>query len=269
MSRWPRSATCFPTAVRRWPKPVAARQTYPSLEELVKDDRLEAVFVATDAPSHARHCTLVLRHGKHVASAVPAVFGSLEDADKLYEAVKSSGRKYMMFETSAFHDDCHAMRQIYRAGGFGKLIYSEGEYYHYMATPIDSYRNWRVGLPPQWYPTHASALSRVRERRQLHRSRVHGHAQHHQGIAAREQPLQEPVRHRDRPPAHQRRRNGARGHKLGHVRAGKRNRARLRPAGIHGGNDLHRPGARRCPTWSVPRCRHRSSLAATAGRTAT
>ncbi len=29
---------------------------YPSLEELVKDDTIEAVFVATDAPSHARHC---------------------------------------------------------------------------------------------------------------------------------------------------------------------------------------------------------------------
>ena len=104
-------------------------KTYPSLEELVKDDSLEAVFVATDAPSHARHCIEVLKHGKHVASAVPAVFGSLEDAHRLYEAVKASGRKYMMFETSAFHGDCHAMRQIYRAGGFGKLVYSEGEYY--------------------------------------------------------------------------------------------------------------------------------------------
>ena len=60
---------------------------------------------------------------------MPAVFGSLEDAHKLLEAVKSSGRKYMMFETSAFHDDCYAMRQIYRAGGFGKLVYTEGEYY--------------------------------------------------------------------------------------------------------------------------------------------
>ena len=32
-------------------------KTYPSLEELVKDDTLEAVFVATDAPSHARHAS--------------------------------------------------------------------------------------------------------------------------------------------------------------------------------------------------------------------
>ncbi len=132
-------------------------RTYPSLEELVKDDSLEAVFVATDAPSHARHCTLVLKHGKHVACAVPAVYGSLDDAHQLYETVKSSGRRYMMFETSAYHDDCHGMRQIYQAGGFGKLVYSEGEYYHYSAQAIPSFRNWRIGGPPQWYPTHASA----------------------------------------------------------------------------------------------------------------
>ncbi|MDX9794624.1 MAG: hypothetical protein RBU24_14045, partial [Kiritimatiellia bacterium] len=45
------------------------------------------------------------------------------------------------------------------AGGFGKLIYSEGEYHHYSSpkNPIGSYKNWRVGLPPQWYPTHANA----------------------------------------------------------------------------------------------------------------
>ena len=132
-------------------------KTYPSLEELVKDDRIEAVFVATDAPNHAKHCIEVLRHGKHVASAVPAVFGSLEQADQLFAAVKQSGRKYMMFETSAFHEDLYAMRQLYQAGGFGKLVYSEGEYYHYMAEPIDSYQGWRIGLPPQWYPTHSNA----------------------------------------------------------------------------------------------------------------
>jgi predicted dehydrogenase len=147
----------IPERCRELAKVCRCEKTYPSLEELVKDDRLEAVFVATDAPSHARHCIEVLKHGKHVASAVPAVFGSLEDAHKLWEAVNSSGQKYMMFETSAFHADCHAMRQIYRAGGFGKLIDTEGEYYHYMPTPIASFKNWRVGLPPQWYPTHSNA----------------------------------------------------------------------------------------------------------------
>jgi predicted dehydrogenase len=146
----------FPDRCEELAKVCKCAKTYPSLEELVKDPTIEAVFVATDAPSHPRHCIDVLKHGKHVASAVPAVFGSLEEADQLFEAVKSSGLNYMMFETSGFHDDTHAMRTIYNAGGFGKINYTEGEYYHFMETPIDSYKGWRIGLPPQWYPTHSN-----------------------------------------------------------------------------------------------------------------
>jgi predicted dehydrogenase len=88
---------------------------------------------------------------------VPAVWGSLEDADRLFEAVKRSGLSYMMFETSYYHADLHAMREIYKAGGFGKIVYAEGEYYHYFPEPIGSYKGWRVGLPPQYYPTHSNA----------------------------------------------------------------------------------------------------------------
>ena len=147
----------FPDRCAELAKVCRCSKTYPSLEELVKDDSLEAVFVATDAPSHPRHCIEVLKHGKHVASAVPAAYGSLEQAEELFAAVKASGRKYMMFETSFFHEDLYAMRQIYNAGGLGKLVYAEGEYYHYMEQPIPSYKDWRVGLPPQWYPTHSNA----------------------------------------------------------------------------------------------------------------
>ncbi len=132
-------------------------KTYPSLEEMIKDQSIEAVFLATDAPSHAKQAVNVLRHGKHVASAVPAVFEYPDEADLLIEEVKKSGLKYMMFETSCYRNDNFAMRQIYNAGGFGKIIYSEGEYFHYGVESIDSYKGWRIGLPPQWYPTHSNA----------------------------------------------------------------------------------------------------------------
>ena len=147
----------FPDRCAALAKACGCEKTYPSLEEMVKDDTIEAVFVATDAPSHCRHCIQVLKHGKHVACAVPAVFGSLEEADRLLEAVKTSGLNYMLFETSCYRSDLYAMRQIYEAGGFGKMVYSEGEYYHYNVSAIASYKNWRVGLPPQWYPTHSNA----------------------------------------------------------------------------------------------------------------
>lgn len=132
-------------------------KTYPSLEEMVKDDNIEAIFVATDAPSHARHCIEVMKHGKHVCCAVPAAFGNLEDAEELYKTVKETGLNYQMMETSSFHDDLYAMRLLFQAGDFGRMLYTEGEYFHYMAEPLDSYKGWRIGLPPQFYPTHSNA----------------------------------------------------------------------------------------------------------------
>jgi predicted dehydrogenase len=151
----------FPDRCAELAKVTNCKKTYPSLEEMVKDDKIEAIFCATDAPSHARHAVLCLKHGKHVATAVPAVYGSLEDADMLFEEVKKSGLKYMMFETSIFRADLYAMRQIYKAGGFGKLIYSEGEYYHGPSIPpgppLGSYKDWRRHGASQWYCTHSNA----------------------------------------------------------------------------------------------------------------
>jgi hypothetical protein len=63
----------------------------------------------------------------------------------------------MMAETSCFRADCYGMRQIYHAGAFGRIVYSEGEYYHYLPKPIGSFKNWRIGSPPLWYPTHSTA----------------------------------------------------------------------------------------------------------------
>jgi predicted dehydrogenase len=138
-------------------KACRSNKSYESLEVLVKDPEIEAVFVATDAPSHARHAIECLKHGKHVMTAVPATWGSTEEGEQLLETVRRTGLKYMMAETSCFHADCYAMRQVYAAGGFGRLVYSEGEYFHYIPNPYPSFKGWRTGSVPMWYPTHSTA----------------------------------------------------------------------------------------------------------------
>ncbi|MBT3274213.1 MAG: Gfo/Idh/MocA family oxidoreductase [Spirochaetales bacterium] len=147
---------------------VGARKTYPSCEEMIKEKSIEAIFIATDAPSHARLSIMALNHDKHVVTATPAVFGfdAEEDAEKLFAAVKKSGMKYMMNETSTFHADLYAKRLQYQAGALGKVLYSEGEYYHDACGALGSYNpangeidqfGWRRALVPMWYPTHATA----------------------------------------------------------------------------------------------------------------
>lgn len=148
---------------------VGAPKTYPSCEAMIREGKdIEAVYIATDAPSHAALAIMALKHGKHVCSAVPAVFGfeAEEEAEKLFEAVKNSGLKYMMNETSTFHAELYAKRVQYQAGALGRLIYSEGEYYHDKVGTLAGYNprtgkvdahGWRRALPPMWYPTHATA----------------------------------------------------------------------------------------------------------------
>lgn len=151
----------FPDRCAEMASQARCEKTYPSLEEMVKDDSIEAIFCATDAPSHARHAILCMEHGKHVATAVPAFWDDIDDAQRLLECCKKNpGLVYALFETSQFHDDLYAMERLYAADVFGRIVYSEGEYCHphSLGTPsLDSYNDWRKNGCPMWYPTHATA----------------------------------------------------------------------------------------------------------------
>ena len=144
---------------------VKAKRTYPSCEAMIEQEAkagtMDAVYIATDAPSHCRLAIMALRHGLHVVSAVPALLGDdqLDLIPDLLAAVKSSGRTYQMNETTAFRASCFAMRRLYEAGRFGALGYTEGEYFHYgVGQSVGSYKGWRNGLPPQWYATHSNGF---------------------------------------------------------------------------------------------------------------
>ena len=157
-----------PALCRALQERTRAKKAYPTFEELLKhteEDRVEAVYIATDAPSHVRLAIMALEHGLHVASAVPAFFGAdqLEMVPKLVDAVKASGKLYMMNETTAFRPEGYAMRKLYEAGMLGDVVYTEGEYYHPDGNDLDSvmcgsFGKWREGCPPQYYPTHSNAF---------------------------------------------------------------------------------------------------------------
>lgn len=131
-------------------------KSYESLEKLVLDDHIDAVAVFTDAPSHGRHIVEVLKHGKHCICAVPLSM-TLEDLQKVKEWKEKTGLRVMMAETSVFHSDLYNARLIYERGMFGKIVYSEGEYYHPHVDTAWGYKEWRNALPPMLYPTHATA----------------------------------------------------------------------------------------------------------------
>ncbi len=135
-------------------------KSYPSLEELVKDPKIDAVGVFTEGPNHVKHVLHCLKHGKHVLCAVPACWATIEEAEALYEGVKKSGLTYMMAETSYYQQFTISVRKFYQEGRFGDLYFCESEYQHdgleklYME---NGKRTWRYGVAPMHYPTHCTA----------------------------------------------------------------------------------------------------------------
>jgi predicted dehydrogenase len=151
-------------------KDYTCAKTYPSLEELVNDPNIDAVAVFTEGPNHVKHVTEVMNHGKHAICAVPACWGSLEEAEQLLALVTKTGLTYMMAETSYYEDYMMTARDLYSRGELGDLTYCESQYLHSGLETlywIDEHgvnngngigkRTWRYASPPMWYPTHCTA----------------------------------------------------------------------------------------------------------------
>jgi predicted dehydrogenase len=135
-------------------------QAYESLEKLILDRDIDAVAVFTGAPDHVRHCTAVLKSGKHVLSAVPAGM-SIAECEELVDTVKRTGLTYMMAETSYYHQSVISARKFLEKGDFGEIFYTEAEYHHpgleVLYWEKDGTRTWRHGFPPMHYPTHCTS----------------------------------------------------------------------------------------------------------------
>lgn len=139
-------------------------KTYPSLAELLKDPKIDAVGIYTEAPNHVPHVLQALEAGKHVLCAVPAAM-NLEECGQLLAAVNKSGLTYMMAETSYYRQEVITARRMFERGEFGELFCCEAEYHH---DGLDSLfwengdptkaRTWRYGFPPMHYPTHSTGM---------------------------------------------------------------------------------------------------------------
>ncbi|MBO5724494.1 MAG: Gfo/Idh/MocA family oxidoreductase [Lentisphaeria bacterium] len=131
---------CEKDKVERYAKDPVIRQKlsdkdiYFSLDEICKAD-FDALVIITQPWLHAPQCIQALESGKSVYSAVPVI--SVPDGDeildwcgKIREAVKKSGKKYMLGETTFYHSQTMFCRKMAKEGRFGDFIYAEGEYCH-------------------------------------------------------------------------------------------------------------------------------------------
>ena len=171
---WHEHPDCEVTAVsdlvearrKRLVRSYGCNAVYPSLEKMLEKAHksFDAVAVFTDAPSHAKHTLMCMEYGKHVVCACP-VATTIEDMAKIEAKKRETGLIYMMHESSWYRQECIAARELYRDKAFGRLAYSEVEYYHpgigTKSNNLSRWQgkdSWRRGFPPMLYPTHSLGL---------------------------------------------------------------------------------------------------------------
>lgn len=118
--------------------------------EMLADDRWDAVHVLVPVPLHADFAVAALEAGKHCACAVPMAL-ELDDLQRVVDAERASGKRYMMMETTVYGREYRYVRSRLEAGLLGTLTAYRG--FHHQN--LDGYPEYWRGYPPMKYATHA------------------------------------------------------------------------------------------------------------------
>lgn len=123
---------------------------YTTLEDLLKDTKVDAVHINSPIPDHAPQSIAALNAGRHVACTVPMAT-STEDCMKIVEAQKRAKKVYMMMETVVYSREFLYVKDLLDSGKLGKIQFMRGCHQQDMA----GWPGYWEGLPPMHYATHA------------------------------------------------------------------------------------------------------------------
>ena len=112
------------TARRQGPLGVQARElgtiAYPTLDDALADDRVDAVVIATPHPSHAEITTRAAEAGKHVLVEKPMGVTPSE-ADAMVRVCRDGGVKLGALFNQRFRPEAVRMRELIDGGAVGKV----------------------------------------------------------------------------------------------------------------------------------------------------
>lgn len=111
-------------------------ETYANLDDICNSD-LDALVIITQPWLHAPQVIQAMEAGKHVYSAVPIITpqsgknSEIYDwCERLIQACKKTGKKYMLGETSYFRPEVQFAIQKHKNHEFGSISLIEAEYLH-------------------------------------------------------------------------------------------------------------------------------------------
>lgn len=119
---------------------------------------MDAVFLGTPMPYHADEVVQAVEAGVNVLSEVTAA-STLDGCERIVEAVRRTGRTYMLAENCVYWPFVQQWKKMVRAGRIGEIFYAECEYLHpipsMIVNPGTGEPRWRAGRAPLHYCSHS------------------------------------------------------------------------------------------------------------------
>ena len=109
-------------ALSRWGAAFPSARTTTRLDDLLGDDSLDAVVVATPVPTHAELALQVIEAGKHCFVEKPLA-RSEEEAERVIEAAREAGKIMMVGHLLEYHPGVEKLEELVRTGELGDLRY--------------------------------------------------------------------------------------------------------------------------------------------------
>ncbi|MBE6631299.1 MAG: Gfo/Idh/MocA family oxidoreductase [Ruminococcaceae bacterium] len=137
---------------------------YDDFDRFIEHEGLEAIMLCNYFYEHAEYAIKALEKGISVLSECTSN-ATMADGVALVRAAEKSKGVYMLSENYPFIASNREMRNVYRGGSLGKIIFGEGEYNHPI-DPADLYvhkdlipssKHWRYDTPRTYYITHSLA----------------------------------------------------------------------------------------------------------------
>ena len=110
-------------------------ETFDTVEEMCKSDKIDFVYIATPNELHAEHVITAAKHGKHAIVEKPMAL-SIEQCEAMNEAAEKYGTKLLCGHTHSFDPPIRKIREIVKNGELGKLcMINSWNYNEFMYRP--------------------------------------------------------------------------------------------------------------------------------------
>jgi predicted dehydrogenase len=119
-------------------------RTTTELDDLLNDDALDAVVVATPVPLHPEIAVKVLDAGKHCFVEKPLA-QSVADAERVVEAAERSGKVLMVGHLLEYHPGVRKLKEVSDSGDLGSIRYIYGNRLNLGKLRPDENALWSLG----------------------------------------------------------------------------------------------------------------------------